>query len=163
MITANTKVTAKEVLQEVGINDMSVFGTMRVRIGGIPGINEPDRVINISPEAKTIEVIVGNELYELELAKGTKDDNADIATVSEEAQKAIEAKGAEASEKAEHLQQVKKLADKLRQAQNDGFAYKPTPEEKLILDEATEKAEADRANLEANKGPKPDAIKVKSK
>ena len=96
MITANTKVTALEVLTELGIkNTDDIFGKMRVRIGGIAGINSGDRVINLPPEVKAVEVIVGDQLYELELAKGTKEDNADVATVSEGAKEIIEAKGVE--------------------------------------------------------------------
>lgn len=163
MITANTKITAKEVLKEVGILDTSVFGTMRVRIGGIAGINDPDRVINIAPTAKTLEVIVGNDLYELELAKGTKENNADVATVTSEAKAVIEDKGRDSSKKAEHLQKVRDLSRKIRESKQASKKYQPNKDEERIFTEAAEKADLDLANLESQTklGLKP--IKVKSK
>lgn len=161
MITANTKVTAVEILKELGIkNAENVFGKMRVRIGGIAGINAADKVINLPPETKTVEVIVGNELYELELAKGRED----ITDVTEGARAALDAEGVEATKQSEKLQAVKELARKIREAQDAGEEYEPTKAEEKILDQAVERVDAEReAKAAATTGANRKPIKVKSK
>jgi hypothetical protein len=162
MITANTKITALEILNEVGIKKAEdVFGKMRVRIGGISGINKADHLIVIPANTTNLEVIVGNELYDLELVKGRND----IADVSEGAQAATEAKGLLATAQAEKLQQVKVLSAKIRESQDKGEEYQPTKAEEKILEEAIVKADADRENIENAKANRQDrkAIKVKSK
>lgn len=163
MITPNTKVTALEVLAECGIKDAEkLLGKVRVRIGGIR-VRSAEDVVKFQPETKKVEVIVGSELYELELAKGNKEDNAEVFTVSEGAREALDAEGKEASEQAEHLTAVKDLARKIRLAQDADQEYKPTKEEEKYLDEAIERADADREALEAAEGgEKPEAKKVKS-
>jgi hypothetical protein len=126
MITPNSKLTALEVLQECGVeNAEALFGTTRVRIGGISGINTPDHLINIPASAEMVEVIVGNEIYELTLSKGNKDNNKDIRTISPSAQVRLEEKGREATVKGEQLQAVKQVAKLLR----DGGVYTPESEE----------------------------------
>lgn len=122
MITPNSKLTALEVLTECGVKDAeAVFGTMRVRIGGISGINTPDHLINIPASAEVLEVIVGSDVYDLTLAKGNKSDNAEIRTISEDAKAVIEERGVELTEKAEKLQEVKKIARLMR----DGGVFTP--------------------------------------
>lgn len=139
MITANTKLTALEVLQECGVeNAESIFGTARVRIGGIAGINTPDHLINITPETTNLEVIVAGEVFDLELAKGNKENNADVRVITDAAKVAIENKGKVATAKSEELQKVKQLAKNIRE--ND-FTYEPTKEEEKHFEKATEMAQ----------------------
>lgn len=140
MITANTKLTALEVLQECGVaNAESVFGSMRVRIGGISGINNAEHLINITPETKTLEVIVGTEIFDLELSKGNKDDNADIRTFSPAAKVVLEKKGAEVTKKSEELQKIKQIAKNI--VENDFEYVAANKEEEKLFERATEIAE----------------------
>jgi hypothetical protein len=136
MITPNSKVTALEILQECGVeNAASVFGTMRVRIGGISGINSADHLINVPESAESVEVIVGSKVFDLKLNKGNKENNAEIRTISEDAQIVLEQKGIEATQKAERLQKVKQLARMLRENEGD---YKPSKDEEEFYAEAIE-------------------------
>lgn len=161
MITANTKITALEVLEELGIeNPADVFGAMRVRIGGIPGINDANKVINIPAETKTLEVIVGNKLFDLELAKGNKENNADVPTITESAKEVKEAEGVEATEKAEHLQKVKQLAKKIKDTQGQFVASK---QEEPFLEEAVEMFDAQELANQESITTNLEKIKVKSK
>lgn len=161
MITANSKVTAVEILTELGVkNADKVFGKMRVRIGGIAGINKATRVINIPASVKKIEVIVGSDLYELELAAGRKE----IADISEGARATLDAEGKEASQAAVELQKAKDLARKIRDMQDSEQEYTPTKAEEPYVEKAIEIVEAGReAEEAAKKASKPQAIKVKSK
>lgn len=135
MITANTRVTALDILKECGLeNAESLFGETRIRIGGIAGISDPNRLIKIQPGTEVIEVIVGTDIYDLELAKGNKEDNENIFTISEHAQEVTEEEGRQATEQAEQLQAVKELARKLMADDN----YEPTLEEQDYLDQANE-------------------------
>lgn len=156
MITSNSKLTALEVLTECGVQDaVSKFSAMRVRIGGISGINRPDYLVNIPAETKTLEVIVGGEIYDLELSKGNKQNNAEIRTISDEAKIVLELEGIEDTKTAEKIQEVKQVAKLLR----EGGEFKPTnkKEEELLTkaqdlnishNEAIEAAEKDRDNKE---------------
>jgi len=129
MITANTKLTALEVLQECGVeNAESIIGTMRVRIGGIAGINTPDHLIFITPDTKVVEVIVGGDIYDLELSKGNAENNTDIKVITDVAKAAIEKKGKEVTQKSVELQKVKQLAKNIRE---NNFTYEPTNEEEI--------------------------------
>ena len=85
---ANGKYTALEILQEAGIeNPQDKIGKVRVRIGGISGIVNPDDLITIQPNADKIDIIVGNETKELNF-----ESSADEREVSEKAKLALEAK-----------------------------------------------------------------------
>lgn len=164
MITPNTKITAQEILEECGVeNAAEVFGAMRVRIGGIAGINKADHLINITSQTTSLEVIVGGDVYDLELAEGNKDDNAEIRTVTDAAKVAIEAKGRVATEKSEELQKVKQLAKNIKE--NDFSYVAANEEEEKHFERATEIAEnevAVEARLVEEAEVKP-RIKVKSK
>jgi hypothetical protein len=68
------KFTALEVLQKVGttfkvgeaqFEAKDVFGKMRVRIGGIAGIVDADKLLNLQPGE--IDIIVGSETYKVEI------------------------------------------------------------------------------------------------
>lgn len=157
MITPNTKVTAQEVLKECGITD-DVFGKMRVRIGGIMGINSPTHLINIPAETTELEVIVGNKVFDLELSPGNDTDNMHIRVISDEAKKVLEAEGKADSKKAEELQAVKALARKIQE--NDG-TYTPTKSEEKHLERATEIVEAEQALAEADEAKKDDTKRTK--
>lgn len=144
MITANTKVTALDILNELGIeNAEAKFGAVRVRIGGVPGINTPDRLITIQPDVKKLDVVVGNEWYELELHAGTPENNKTIFTITESAKAAIKTRGEKANEKAEKIQAVKQLVNKIKKASDKGIEYTPTKAEEKFLDKANEKIELD--------------------
>lgn len=149
MITPNSKVTALEILQECGVeNAEAIFGTARVRIGGISGINTATHLINIPASAKTLEVIVVNKIYDLELAEGTPEDNAEVRTISTEAKKAVEEKGKKATKEAEKLQEVKQIVTILRAGGE--FVPKNKKEEKL-LEQATEINESHKVAVELAK------------
>lgn len=58
------KLTALEILTGAGVDDPeSKLGAMRVRIGGIRGIETPDYQINIQPGTETLDVLVGDEAF----------------------------------------------------------------------------------------------------
>lgn len=162
MITANSKITALEILNELGIkNAESIFGTMRVRIGGISGINTAEHLINIPAEATELEVIVGAKVYDLELNKGNKENNAEIRTISDEAKTVLENEGKKATEAAEKLQAVKAVAKNIKE---NGDNYTPSKEEKAHFDEAMQMVENENIAKEAQvESPEADRIKVKSK
>lgn len=167
MITPNTKVTALEILKEIGIkNAEDKFGKIRVRIGGLSGINTPDHLVKIQPNTRAIEVIVGTDVYELNLADGNAQDNKNIATVTENAKSVLEKKGVEATKKAEELQTVKDIAKRMLEAEESGAEFTPTKEESKHLEKATERAEAIKAARKAAKAeaklPR-NVIKVQSK
>jgi len=85
----NCKYTALEILKEAGIKEPEkVFGKMRVVIGGIHGINTPDRVIKISKGTKEISVLVGKDIKKIKIEGDDKE-----GAISEEAHKVKEAKG----------------------------------------------------------------------
>lgn len=54
------KYTAKELLEQAGFEDVE-FGKVRVRIGGVRGIVEPDHKIKIQRKAN-FDVMVGEEV-----------------------------------------------------------------------------------------------------
>jgi hypothetical protein len=65
---ANAKYTAKEILAEAGVENLDeVFGKLRVRIAGLRGIVSPDHVIKIPTGTKSLEVIVGNDAFDVTL------------------------------------------------------------------------------------------------
>ena len=63
--------TAQEVLEILVATDktakMPVFGELRVRIAGVRGIVTPEHRIHIQKGVKSIEVVIGNEVYNLEV------------------------------------------------------------------------------------------------
>jgi hypothetical protein len=104
MLTPNTKCTALDILTEAGIKDAeSLFGTTRIRIGGIAGIVKPDHLIRIPTETKTLEVIVGNSVHDVKI----RQTRIDIPDVTEAAQLVIEEKGRQATAQAKKLQAAK--------------------------------------------------------
>ena len=59
---ANVTYTAVELLSIAGFDKPeSLFGKGRLSIGGIRGVNEPDRLIKIGAGVTEVEVIVGDE------------------------------------------------------------------------------------------------------
>lgn len=152
MITANTKLTALEILTECGVeNPADKFGKVRVRIGGIAGINKPDYLINVPPEAKTIEVIVGADIFDLELAKGNKDNSADVPVISEAAREVLDTEGKEEAAKFDHRRAVKKLARRMQEAEDTKQDFTPTKQEEALVEEATEVVEAKKEARELQK------------
>lgn len=162
MITANSKVTALDILNELGVaNAENVFGSARVRIGGIAGINTPGHLINIPAECTKVDVIVGDQYFELELAKGNKDDNAEVRTFSENARAALEAEGKVATEGAHKRQAAKELARKLME--NEGYTPDKNEEKHLVEAQEIVEAHAD-AEAKAKEAKKQrEVTKVKSK
>lgn len=118
----NARYTAKELIEAAGL-DVSQVGKVRVRIAGIAGIVSPDHLVRLQPETKEVEVIVGTDTKMVQL-----EDGADEPEVSEEAKKALEAKGKELTEKAEKLAKEKKAA-KEKAEEKAPEAEEPTPAE----------------------------------
>lgn len=151
MITPNTKVTALDVLKECGVKTPAdKFGKVRVRIGGIAGINRPDYLITIQPETTSLEVIVGSEIYDLELSKGNDESNKDVFEVTADAKGALEVRGAEATKKANKNTQVKELARKIIAHEDSNEEYEPTKAEEKLLNNALDRVDAIR---DAQKNP----------
>lgn len=104
---ANKKYTALEILKETGETKFSfgdkdysaedVFGKGRIRIGGIPGIVDPNHLVRVPEEMDELEVIVGVESYKINTKKNAKDSE----NVSEEAKKVIESRAEYLSEQIE--------------------------------------------------------------
>ena len=98
---ANQRLTALEVLKEAGsefqigeetmsVND--VIGKVRVRIGGIP-VNSPDQLVFVQPSTDSLDVIVGNERFEIDTTE-----NEEVRTVSDDAKEVLESRKQESSE-----------------------------------------------------------------
>ena len=101
---SNAKYTALEILTAAEIVDAPVlFGKVRVRIAGIAGIVKPDHLIKIGPSVKVIDIIVGTEKYEVKI-EGVEEE----FVVTEEAEKALAAKGIEVTKKNEDRAKAKK-------------------------------------------------------
>lgn len=150
MITPNTKVTALDILRECGVeNPEAKFGKVRVRIGGLAGINSPDYLIKLSPEVKNVEVIVGEKIYDLELSKGNKESNKDVFEVTDDAKRVLEEKGKAQSEAAEHRSAVKDLARRVIASEDAEVEFKPTGAEKDLMPEALDMVDAIREGREA--------------
>ena len=101
---ANTKYTALEILTEAGIEKPEEkIGKMRVRIAGIAGIVKPDHLVKIQSGTEEIDILVGEEAVKVKI-----DGDQSEQEVSEAAKVALEARGREATKKAEALQKAKK-------------------------------------------------------
>ena len=112
MIYKNTSHTAQEVIDALGVNPFvlgeqkfardEVIGKVRVRIGGIAGITDPEKVVKIGDDNK-VEVIVGNKAYDLKVSTAPKGLNG----ISEEARGVLDQDGKELTKKFEALQEAK--------------------------------------------------------
>lgn len=97
---ANTRITAAEIVSSVLTPDSKfkkledIFGKVRVRIAGIAGIVSAEHIVNIPAGVEKIEVIVGDETYELT----TEGDNEEKAQTTR-ATEALAATGAEIAQK----------------------------------------------------------------
>lgn len=84
----NTKYTALEILKEAGIKKPEEqFGKVRIRIAGIAGIVKPDHLIKIQPETKSIEIVVGEEVFNLKFVGKSKH-----SVISDSAKKVLDTK-----------------------------------------------------------------------
>lgn len=61
--------TATEIVTELKLDPKEVIGKMRLRVAGV-SMNAPEHQILIQPGTTKVEVIVGNEAYELEVTEG---------------------------------------------------------------------------------------------
>lgn len=110
---ANTKYTVAEILTEAGYKPADVVGKVRVRIAGIP-VNDPNKVVSLQPEVKTIEIIVGTEAKDVAVEKGE-----DHVVVSDGARTALDAEGVETNKQVEALQKAKAEALKKEEAEEE--------------------------------------------
>lgn len=105
------KYTAIEILKMAEIETPEEkLGAIAITIGGV-NVNTPDHVINIQ-DAKTVSVVVGSESKEVTLPEDAPARSEGVVAVKE-------AKGKEATEKAEALAKAKVEAEST-----------PAPEEK---------------------------------
>lgn len=103
---ANAKYTAREILTAAGVeNPESKFGKMRVVIAGLRGIVNPDYQVSIPAGSKSLDVVVGNENFTVELEEGDED-----RLISEGAKKAGEAKAKKVEQQNLELAKAKKEA-----------------------------------------------------
>lgn len=104
---ANGKYTVLEILTEAGVeNPEEKVGKVRVRVGGIP-VNDPNKVINFQPGTKSVDLIVGDESFNVKLAKESKE-----RVFSEGAREALDAEGQEVNKQVEAIQKAKAEAAK---------------------------------------------------
>ena len=90
---ANSKYTALELLTEAGVETpQDKFGKVRIVIGGLSGIVNPDHLIRVQPGTKKLSIIVGVDPFEVELEDA--EEGAD-SLISEGARAVLDAKGAE--------------------------------------------------------------------
>jgi hypothetical protein len=166
MITANSRVTALDILEELGVaNAADKIKNVRVRIGGVAGINKPEHLIAIQPEVTHLDVLVGTDFYELELAEGNAENNADVKTFSARAMTALKAKGDKSTEQAKQIQKIKAVARKIAEAEEKGEEFVAKGDDIEVIDEAREKVALDKKAREevAKKKPNREVTKVKSK
>lgn len=103
---SNTKYTALEVLTEAGYKEAeSIFGKVRVIIGGISGIVRPDYVLNFPVGTTQIDIVVGNTIKKVEISEGE-----DEPEMSELAKRIKEIEGEQVTQQAEKLNKVKEEA-----------------------------------------------------
>lgn len=103
---AVTKITAGEVLQELGYDKPENYiGKMRVRIGGIP-VRSPYDLFNIQAATDTLQVIVGDKIHDIDTTE-----NNEERVVTSGAKQVLKVHGEEATKRAEELQ-ARKLAAK---------------------------------------------------
>lgn len=97
-------VAEKFVLNEKEYSAEEVFGKFAVIIGGISGIVKPGHLISIPSEAKTLQVVVGVESFELTLENndGEREHSESAQLVKEEMGRALPTKE-EVREKAAEL------------------------------------------------------------
>lgn len=87
-------VAEKFVLNEKEYSAEEVFGKFAVIIGGISGIVKPDHLLSIPSEAKTLQVVVGVESFELPLEEneGERERSESFQSVKEEMGKSLPTK-----------------------------------------------------------------------
>lgn len=69
-ITANTKYTARELIEAAGL-DPDVFGEVGIAIGGIRGIVSPDHEIKVSSGTTSLSVRVGDKTATVDVTEET--------------------------------------------------------------------------------------------
>lgn len=88
-MNANAKYTARELLTEAGVQDLdSVFGNVRVRVGGVRGIVSGDHVVSVPAGTESLQIVVGEETHEVSF-----DGDAQERVISEEVAKVNRAEG----------------------------------------------------------------------
>jgi hypothetical protein len=115
-MNANARYTALEILEQAKVeNAIEKFGKLRIRIAGIRGIVKPDHVITLQPNTQTIDILVGNDSYTLDIKKSEK-----TRTVSEGVLNAKVLEGTTNSENYETLQDSKaQLRNTMRNAESE--------------------------------------------
>lgn len=92
---ANARYTAQEIIEMSGLEvPANLFGGYRLRIGGI-SVNNPNHLINIPAGTNTLEVIVGNESFDLDIEESAEDrETSELAmeVLNTERKQEIEAK-----------------------------------------------------------------------
>lgn len=117
---ANTKYTALEILESAGFKDAKdKIGKFRVSIAGISGIVSPDYIINIQPETKEIEVVLGQDVKMLKF-KGIEKESI----VSEKASESLKVNGEMATYESDKLDLIKNEAKKEAKREVDGISNK---------------------------------------